>query len=321
MRFVKAAAAICVALGLTVAPSYAQDFPSRPIKIVVPTGPGVSPDIVSRVIGEHLSKALGQPVVVDNRPGASGLIGAEAAAKSPPDGYTLFFGYTAIMAMYPHLHTKSKFQPLEQFQPVTHLLNTIFVVTAANTAPFNTLKELADYAKAKPGEVSYGSAGAASHSRVATELLAARLGDIKMTHVPYPTQPGADLISGRVQLYLDPIVTAAPLIKDKKVKALAITSEKRASQLPDVPALSETFPGFSSYAVIGFYAPKGTPQPIVDRLAAEITKIVRMPEVRQRFIDMGYEVVGSTREEFEKRATEDYQFWGKVISDAKLAVD
>ena len=320
MSTLKIFAAALIAVLLLATEVSAQSYPSRPIKIIVPAGPGVSPDIVSRLVADQLAKRLGQPVVVDNRPGASGLIGAKAAAESAPDGYTLFFGFTGLMSMYPHLYPKSDFRPLNEFAPVSHILNTIFVVTAAPDAPFNSLAELAAFAKNKPGEVNFGSAGPASHSRVATELIAAKLG-IKLTHVSYKSDPGVDVMAGRVQLYLDPLVTAAPLVKAGKVKALAVTSSERASLLPDVPTISESIPGFSSYAIIGFYAPKSTPVALLDRLAKEISEIVKTPEVRKQFEDLGYAVVGTDRAEFDNTAKNDYDFWGKVIKDAGITLE
>jgi len=309
-----------IACSLSATPGHAQTFPSKPIRIVVPTGPGVSPDIVSRVIGEHLSKAVGQPVVIDNRPGASGMIGAEAVATAAPDGYTVLFGYSGLMAMNPHLYGTARFDPLNQFAAVTHVLNTPFVLTATSSAPYSTLTELAAYAKSRPGEVVYGSAGVGSHSRIATELIATQLG-IKMTHVPYQTAPGPDLISGRVQIYLDPVVTAAPLVNAGKVKALAVASATRVPQLPNVPTIAETLPGFASWSMIGFYVPKRTPEPIIATLATEINKVLGLPAVRQRFAEMGYEIVGTTPQEFERQWQEDYKLWGRAIKDAGIKLE
>lgn len=318
-RWVAGAAAFAFALGCTAAQS--QTFPTKPLRIVVPTGPGVSPDIVSRVFGEHLAKALGQPVVIDNRPGASGMIGADAVAASPADGHTILFGYTGLMAMNPHLYGVSRFDARANFRAVAHVLNTPFVLTATQSAPYGTLAELAAYAKAHPGTVVYGSAGPGSHSRVATELISMRLGGLNMVHVPYPTAPGPDLLSGRVQLYLDPAATAVPLVQTGKVKALAVATAERLPQLPGVPAIAETLPGFSSSSLVGFYVPRKTPDSVENLLAAEMNKVLKTPAVTQKFLEMGYELVGSTPQEFEQRWQDDYLQWGKVIKEAGIRLE
>jgi tripartite-type tricarboxylate transporter receptor subunit TctC len=298
----------------------AQGFPSHPIRLVVPAPAGVSPDVVARIIGEPLGRALGQPVLVENRPGASGMIGAQAAAQAEGDGYTLLFGWTAMMAMNPHLYSNARVNTHTDFRPVAHLVNSPFVLTASPLSTFNNVNELVAQAKAKPGSINYASQGPASHSRIATELISQRMG-VTLNHISYTNSPLTELISGQVQLYLDPLGTAAPLVTAGKVKALAVSSAMRTSQLPNVPTLSETLPGFSTVSTLGIYAPKKTPDAVVNQLSRELVKIMKDPAIRKRLADMGYEPVGGSAEEFAPKVQEDYNLWGGVIRAIGVKLD
>lgn len=314
---------IASVLGLAVAQAGAQSagaYPSKPIRIIVPFAAGISPDVVARILGDKLSQAWGQPVIIDNKPGASGMIGAEAAAKSPADGYTLLMSVTAIMSMNPHIYPKMSYDPLKDFKPVSHILNVPFVVIAAPGNPVSNMSELIATAKKTPGAIDYASLGAGSHSHVAVEWLMNQTG-IKLNHVPYKGSPSADVMSGVVSLYFDPIVTAIPLVTSQKVKALGVSTLHRSPALPSVPAISETVPGFDTYAFQGIYVPAGTPDAIVNKLNAELVKIVKSPDVQKKLTDFGYVPVGSSVEEFKRLSEEDFARYGKVIRANGIRLD
>jgi len=298
----------------------AASYPSKPIRIIVPFAAGISPDVVARILADKLSQSWHQPVLVDNRPGASGIIGAEAAAKSPGDGYTLLMSVTAIMSMNPHLYPKLNYEPERDFKPVTHVLNVPFVVIGTPAGPNGSMAQLLETARKQPGKIDYASLGAGSHSHVAMEWLL-NLAGAKMNHVPYKASPTSDIIGGLVSVYLDPIVTAMPLVKADRVKGLAITSLKRSPVLPGVPAISETIPGFESYAYQGIFVPAATPDAIVTKLNKELVRIIRMPDVQKKLQDFGYTPIGSSVAEFEELVRKDYAQYGKVIRENNIRLD
>lgn len=304
------------------AAAQASAYPSHPIKIVVPYPAGASPDVVARVLADKLQHSLGQPVIVENKPGASGMIGGEAVARSPADGHTLFMSVTGVMAMNPHIYRIAKYDPLKDFRGVSLVLDVPFVLTATTTKPYTaSLAAMLDAARQAPGSLKYASAGAGSHSHVATEWLS-NLAGIRMTHVPYAgAQMTTDLLSGLVDVYLDPILTADPLVKTGKVRALGVTSEKRSPLMPDVPALTEVFPGFVSYAFQGIFAPAATPDAIVQRLSSEITKVIRMPDVQARIAGWGYLTIGGSGADLDQRLRRDHELYGRIIRDNGIRVN
>lgn len=298
----------------------AADYPAKPVRLIVPYAAGISPDVVARLLADKLSQAWGRPVLVDNRPGASGIIGAEAAAKSPGDGYTLLMSVTAIMSMNPHLYAKLSYNPLTDFKPVTHVLNVPFVVTGAPSKPYPSMAELLDAARRQPGQIDYASLGAGSHSHVAMEWVL-NLAGARMTHVPYKSSPTTDLIGGQVSAYFDPIVTAIPLVRERKVRGLAVTSLQRSPALPEVPALSETLPGFESYAYQGIFVPASTPDAIVNKLNEALVRVIRLPDVQKKLRDFGYTPVGSSVAEFARLVRDDHAQYGRVIRENHIRLD
>ena len=225
-------------------------YPNRPIKMIVPYAAGISPDIVARLIGDKLGQALGQPVIIDNRPGAGGMIGAEAAAAMPGDGYNLFFTVKGVMAIAPHIYPNAKYNPLKDFKSITQVLLVPHILTATPNAPYNTMKEMVEYAKRNPGKIDYASAGVGSQPHIALEAWATRLG-ISFNHIPYKTNPGPDVMSGVVSMYLEASTTAIPSIKAGKIKALGISGAERIASLPDVPTMTEFSPTLDVNGVIG----------------------------------------------------------------------
>lgn len=308
-------------------PSWGQSsgYPNKPIKLIIPYAAGISPDVIGRLIGDKLSQALGQPVVVDNRAGAGGMIGAEAAAAMPGDGYNLFYSVKGVMAIAPHLYPNAKYNPLKDFKAVTQVLIVPHILTATPNAPFNTMAELVEYAKRNPDKIDYASAGIGSQPHVALEAWARRLG-IKLTHIPYKTNPSPDVMSGVVSLYLEASTTAIPSILGKRIKALAVSGSDRIPTLPDVPTMTEFSPELDPNGVIGnswhtFFAPAGTPDDIVNKLNTEIVKIVKTPEIQARLRSLGLTPTGTQTASVNTGMAADYAFWGKLINELGIKIE
>ncbi len=320
-----AAAGVGCTLALPNAWAQSAGYPNRPIKMIVPFAAGISPDVVARLIGDKLTQALGQPVVIDNRPGAGGMIGAEAAAISPADGYNLFFSVKAVSAIAPHVYANPKYSPLRDFKAVSQILIVPHIITAAPNVPYNTLNEMVEYAKRNPGKIDFASLGVGSQPHVALEAWAARLG-IKLNHIPYKTNPSPDVMSGVVSLSVEASTTAIPLIKAGKVKALAISGSERSPSLPDVPTVSEFGASLDPNGVIGnswhgIFVPTGTPDDIVAKLNTEIVKIVKMPDIQARLKSLGLTPTGTSSALLASAAASDYAYWGQLVKELGVKVE
>jgi tripartite-type tricarboxylate transporter receptor subunit TctC len=286
-------------------------WPSKPIALIVPFAAGVSPDVVGRILADRLGQALGQTFVVDNRAGASGIIGAEAAAKAPADGYTLFLTVESIVSVLPHIHGKLRYEPFRDFTPVTQIaLGPYYLVTAAEQ-PFHTVSDVLAYAKSKPEVLTYGSLGVGSGAHMRMVMLSSMTG-VSMLHVPYKSSPLPDVVSRQVDLAFEPATTAIPLVKSGRLRALAVSSGKRQPALPDVPAVAETVPNFSNDGWMALVAPAGTPQPIIDRLNVEAVKVLKSIDVRSRIADLGLQAAGSTAAECAALMRSEYEKWGRI---------
>jgi len=320
-----AAALACTMLLQQGAMAQAADYPNRPIKMIVPFAAGISPDVVARLIGDKLSQALGQPVIIDNRPGAGGMIGAEAAMSSPADGYNLFFSVKAVMAIAPNVYPNVKYNPMRDFKGVAQILLVPHILTAAPNTPYNTMKEFVDYAKRNPGKIDFASLGVGSQPHVALEAWAARLG-LKLNHVPYKTNPSPDVMSGVVSLSVEASTTAIPLIKAGKVKALAISGADRIPSLPDLPTMTEFGSTLDVNGVIGsswhgVFTPTGTPDDIVAKLSTEIIKIVKMPEIQERLRALGLTPTGMPGATLTADVANDYAYWGRLVRELNIKVE
>ena len=320
-------AAALSAAAFTATSTWAQSgpYPNRPIKMIVPYAAGVSPDIVARLIGEKLGQALGQPIIIDNRPGAGGMIGAEVAATMPGDGYNLFFTVKGPMAIAPHIYPNAKYNPLKDFKAISQVLIVPHILTATPSAPYNTMKEMVEYAKRNPGKIDYASAGVGSQPHIALEAWATRLG-ISFNHIPYKTVPGPDVMSGVVSMYLEASTTAIPSIKAGKIKALGISGAERIASLPDVPTMTEFSPTLDVNGVIGnswhgVFTPSSTSDDIVNRLNTEIIKIVKMPDIQERLKGLGLTPTGTSANVLSTGMASDFQYWGQLIRDLKIKVD
>jgi tripartite-type tricarboxylate transporter receptor subunit TctC len=311
------AAAFCAAATVG-----AQSYPSKPIKIMVPILPGGAPDIAARVVGQALSEALKQPVVVDNRPGSNGNIAADMVAKAAPDGYTLLLGADSGIVINPHIYAKMPFDPLKDLIPVATVAGNQFVLTINPSLPVKTLKDFVEYAKKANPPLYYASGGNGSQHHLIMELLKQRSG-MNLVHVPYKSGSAATTaaVGGEVAAMFAGSSNSAQ-IKAGKLTAVAVTSPKRAPEYPDVPAIAELYPGFDAKIWLGLFAPAGTPPEIVERLRTEVQKVLKQPAVQQRFANAGgLEVLSTTPKEFDELIHRDYTKYGKLAKDLNLKID
>lgn len=303
------------AIALAVAPAgIAQPFPSKPIRLISPYAPGGANDIVCRVLAEKLADSLGQPVLVDNKPGAGSMVGSQILVKAPADGYTIMMADIAHGAN-PSLRKKMPYDTLNDFAPVVLVAELPSVLLAHPSVPANSVAELVDYARKNPGKLNYSSSGFGSGNHLSAETFKSELG-LDIVHVPY--QGGGEamnaLLSGQVQILFITLPASLPHIKAGKVKALAQTGAKRMSLLPDVPTVAETVqPGFDISLWIGVVAPAGTPQPVVERLNAEFNKVLAIPAVAERIGALGANIVGGSSPQFDAYIRKELQRWAKTI--------
>ena len=313
-----------IALAAIATTAYAQDaakYPERPIRVIVPFAPGGGLDISTRLIGQKLTEKWGQNIVVDTRPGAATIVGTQIASKAPADGYTLLM-ITTTFAINPGLRASLPYDPLKDFTPITQLNSQPNVIVVAPSFAAKSVKELIAMAKSKPGELTFASPGAGSAPHLSAEMFQ-RAAGVNMIHVPYKGIPPAvtDILGGRVAMLFTTTISAAPHIKAGKLRAVALTSAKRQASMPDVPTIAETIPGYRAEAFQGMVAPAGVPQAIVNKLSAEVARIVKLPEVSQRFQLDGAEAVGSTPKEFAAFLRTEMQKWSKVIKDAGIKAE
>jgi tripartite-type tricarboxylate transporter receptor subunit TctC len=305
-------------ISLLCPPAFAQTFPTKPIQIIVPLAPGGGTDLLARVIADKLREKLGQPVTVENRSGAAGSIGADAVFKAAPDGHTLLFTQPAPLVVNKALYGKLTYEP-EQFVPIA-LVSLQDIMLAVNpNVPANNLSELIRYAKANPGKLNFGSSGAGSAPHLAAELFAAMAG-VKMVHVPYKGsgESQAATLAGHVDLTFFAFSTALRHTKAGKLRAIAVGGAKRNPQAPDVPSIAEVLPGYSAASWTALVAPPNTPAPVVQRLFAAVSEIVRMPEVQKRLIEAGDEPADMTPAQMAAFLREERQRWAEVIKTAGI---
>ncbi len=312
-RLLMALALLAVGVGTALA----QAYPSRQIRIVVPfaAGAGVL-DIMARLVGQHLGASLGQQVVIDNRPGAGGIVGAEVVAKAEPDGYTLLMGNTALVVS-PYLYAKLPFEPLADFVPVTLVNSAPLLLVVHPSVPVQSVKELIAYAKARPGQLNYGSGGVGSTPYLATELLKAMAG-IDVVHVPYKggAPALADLAAGQLTFMIENVPGTMPLVKSGKLRALAITSAQRSPLAPDLPTMAEA--GVPDYEMVGWngvFVAKGTPAEIVARLNSDLAKVLRLPDVKEQMATLGAEPGGDSTPAFGAFVKAESARWGRIIKE------
>ena len=314
------AISLCLLMGST---AFAQNYPNKPIKLVVPFPSGGGTDIFARSIGQALTDTYKWTIVPDNKPGAGGNLGIDAVAKSSPDGYTIGLGQTSNLAINPTLYTKLPYNPSKDLNTVVLVASAPLVIVVPASSPFKTLADISNAAKSKPGQITYGSPGNGTVAHLTMELLQID-GNIKLQHIPYKgsNQALTDLLGGQIQIYASSIPTALGQIKNGQLRAIAVTSLKRSGALPNVPTISESgIKGFEANTWFGFVAPAGTPQNIINELNKNINQVLKQPDVRARLLNEGGEVLGGTPEQFSNLLAKDIAHWGKIIKASGIKLD
>jgi tripartite-type tricarboxylate transporter receptor subunit TctC len=312
-----------LALALYASAASAQAYPSRPLRLIVPFAPGGAVDIIGRLVADAVSRSLGQPVVVENRPGAGAAIGAEAVARSAPDGYTLLIGTSSTHGVNSAVNPKLSYDPVKDFSPVVLLATAPWMVVVNPSLPVHNPKELIEYAKAHPGQLNFASYGRGSSNHLATELLKARAG-IDVVHVPYKGSAPAllDLVAGQVNFMLDTYSTSAPLVEAGKIRLIGVTSSKRVPYAPDVPTVAESgVPGYVTGAFFAIWLPANTPAPIVERLNREFNSALKQDVIKERLLKLGLQPAGGTAQELGRVVVDEVRTWADLVKQQNLKFD
>ena len=307
------------ALAISATAAAAQDYPTRPVTVISAQAPGGASDTLGRLVGERLQAAVGQPFVLDNRPGAGGNVGAAAVARSAPDGYTLMIGTDAMMTSNVHLYKSMPFDPVKDFAPITNAGANIIVLAASTQLGVNSVAELIAYAKANPGKVQFGSSGIASPHHLAGELLKQKAG-IDIVHVPYRggSLSANDVAGGHIGTAFLSYSAAAPLLSTGRIKVLAVVEKTRYAAIPNVPTIAETVPGFEMSSWLGFFAPHGTPASIVTKLNREMVRILKEDAAKEKLGALGLAVVASTPEELAATVRDGIAVRGQLVKAANI---
>ncbi|HTI45550.1 MAG TPA: tripartite tricarboxylate transporter substrate binding protein [Casimicrobiaceae bacterium] len=308
---------------LAVAPAWADTFPSRPVRLVVPFPPGGAVDFYARVVQAQLAERFGQPIVIENRPGASGMIGADNVAKSAPDGYSLLLGNIATLAINVGLYAKMPYNPVTDFTPITHTIDVNYVLVVHPSVPVHSVRELIDYAKANPDKLAFGSAGSGSLPHLAGELFKSLTG-VRMIHVPYKGGGPmvTDLLAGSVQLVIADQANLMPHVKSGKLRALAVASAKRSPGAPELPTIAEAgVPGFQAVAWNGLVGPAGMSPDVVQRINRVFVDTMAVPDIRARLLDAGLDPIGDSPDSFGRFIPAEIAKWSKIAKDVGAHVD
>ncbi len=308
-----------LALAAATATASAQAYPTKPIRLVIPYPPGGIGDTLARELATQLGQRLGQPMIVESKPGASQMIGADHVAKSAPDGYTLFLGSLSSLVLNVYAQKSIPYDPFKDFAPVSKFFSTPLYLVVNPALPVTNVQEFVAYAKANPGKLAYGSIGTGSSLHLAGEMFNIAAG-VNMLHVPYKGSVPAvtDLIGGQIQALFDGGTSSLPQVRGGKLRVLGVTSAQRASGTPEIPAIAETVPGYDASFWFAIVAPAGTPKPIVDRLSAEMIEILKQPAVRDRYKSNGVELAGSTPEELATQMRHDLVRWTEIQKRAGI---
>lgn len=304
-----AAAALCT-------PAQAQGYPSKPVNIVVPFAPGGATDIMTRLLAERLSKRLGQPVIVENKPGAGTMIASEYVAKAPADGHTVLMAASSL-GIAPSLYSKVNYDPVKSFAPISLVASVVHVLEVHPSVPVKSVGELITWLKANPGKANYGSVGAGTSTHLESELFNTMAG-VKMVHVPYKGSAPAltDLVGGSLQVMFDAWASSGPFVKDGKTRLLAVTTAQRSRILPDVPTVAESgLPGYEAMPWLGLLAPAGTPDAVVRKFHDELIEVLKEQPVQEKFHSLGLDIIGNTPQEFAEFIRKDITKWAKVIQE------
>ena len=299
----------------------AQTWPGKPIRLVVPFPAGGGTDLITREVANKLTGS-GYNFVIDNKPGSGGNIGVDAAAKAPADGYTFVMGQTSNLAINPTLYSKLPYDPAKDLTPISLVASAPLVIVVGADSPYKNLADIVNAAKAKPGSINFATSGNGTVAHLAAESFQ-QAANIKLTHIPYKgaAQGATDVISGQVQLYVSSIPTLIGYIKSGKMRPIAVTSAKRADDLPQVPAVAETYKGFDAVTWFGIVGPANLPKEVVAKLNADINKALQDPALQKKLGDQGADVAGSTPEQFGKLIRDDMTRWGKIVKDSGAKID
>lgn len=309
-------------LAVATAAALAQPWPAKPVRVIVPLAAGGTGDTLARMVSEEMAKILGQPFVVENRPGSGGVIGTELVAKSAPDGYTLL-SVSPSHVIHPALRPKVAYDPIRDFEPITVIANTHQILVGHPSVPAANVAELVAYARKNPGKLNYGSAGTGSATHLNMEMFKQMTGTF-IVHIPYrgSTQARQDLVAGEVQLAVDGLLPTLPLIRAGRLKAFGLTSSRRSAAAPDIPTLAEAgIAGYASDTWYGLMAPAGTPKEIVAALHSAAVRAINVPSVRERLTQQGAELVGNTPEEFRRLLERERALWAQVVKRSGATLD
>lgn len=314
-------AGCALALAATLAQA-ADNYPSKPVRIVVPFAPGGATDIMSRLVAERLTAKIGQPVIVENKPGGGTMIASDYVARAEPDGYTLLMAASSL-GIAPSIYAKVNYDPIKDFAPVSQVASVVHVLEVHPSVPAKTVGELIAYLKANPGKVSYGSVGAGSSTHLEAELFNSMAG-VQMAHIPYKGSAPAlnDLAAGRIQVMFDAWASSGPFVKDGRLRALAVTTAQPSASVPELATMSASgLPGYSAMPWLGLVAPAGTPKPVIDTLYRAVAEIVKEPAVKTKFSDLGLDIIGSDPQAFGAFIKQDIATWAKVARDANIRLE
>lgn len=301
---------------------HAQAYPSKPVTIIVPFSPGGATDIMSRLLAERLKGRLGQPVVVENKPGAGTIIASDYVAKAVPDGHTLLLAASSL-GIAPSLYSKVNYDPVKDFAPVSLVASVVHVLSVHPSVPAKNVSELVRWVKANPNQANYGSVGAGTSTHLESELFNTMAG-VKMEHVPYKGSAPAllDLVGGNINVMFDAYASSKPFIADNRIRLLAVTTAQRSKLLPQVPTVAESgLPGYEAMPWLGFVAPAGTPAPVIDKFHAELMEVLKEPAVQEKFQSLGLEIIGNKPAEFAEFIKKDIVKWAKVVKDSGAKAD
>ena len=310
-------------LGIVLPGASAQNYPVKPIRYIVPFPPGGGQDLVVRALAPRMSEALGQTVLVDNRPGAATMVGAELAAKAPPDGYTVFNGSNTTLSINPNLYSKVPYDPIRDFAPVTYIASLPNLLVVHPSLPVRTVKELAALARLRPGQLNFGSSGTGTPAQLAGVMFGDAAG-VKLVHVPYrgSSQALTALISGETQIMFSSITSTLPFVKSGRMRAIAVTGAKRSLAAPELPTVAEAgFPGFEAVTWYGLFVPAGTPAPVIARLNTEMVRILQAPDFRDWLITQGADPVGGTPEELAAFVKSELVKYARIVKASGMRPD